>query len=109
MLKYRTCPACGYQYPFYKYSLKSMFRMADANWHCPNCNAVLTFRRNNRFVTIFTSVLPIVFLTTGKNFLMELGLSSIISWMILIVLCLIWVFIMCGFEKLAWINKSKQK
>nr|WP_321450082.1 hypothetical protein [uncultured Carboxylicivirga sp.] len=108
-MKYRTCPACGYQYPFYKYSIQSMFRMADASWYCPNCDAVLTFRRNNRFITIIASVLPIVLCTAGIGFLKGFGLNSMVSWMILIVLGLIWVFMVCGFEKLATINKSNKK
>ncbi len=100
-MKNRTCPNCGYQYSFFNYCGKSLFRTSDSTWHCPNCKKVLSFTKKSRFITILGSMLPVLFNSLIFDLLKDVGLNIFLSWTAFILFSVIWIFVLCGFEKLS--------
>ena len=58
-MKHRSCPTCGHPVGLRRFLLKAK---VWAEWNCPNCDTLLTFRTTRRLILSVT--FPIVILVT---------------------------------------------
>ena len=89
-MKARTCPNCGYKYSYWLHLRKHFFQNVFSAWECKNCGAELTVDARRRILLAVIGILPIAALPILFDFFMGYYLGKPASWIISIVLVIIW-------------------
>ncbi|MPQ48405.1 hypothetical protein GCQ56_15480 [Marinifilum sp. N1E240] len=105
-MKIRTCPNCGHKYSFFHHVLKVVLKLSDSKWICENCKSELSFSISRRFVVSLIAFFPMVFSAIGANFIKDFGLSNATSWLLVILILLMWTIGVFSFETYTLIKKK---
>ena len=82
------------------------FNLIDSKWLCKNCKSELSFSIARRFVVSVIAFVPMVFSVSIANFMMDFGLSNSMSWVLVILILLIWIIGFFSFETYTLIKKK---
>ena len=105
-MKIRTCPNCGNKYSFLSYVKKSMFKLIDSKWDCVNCGAELSFNIGRRTLLTMIAMFPIMVHSFITDLFQDLGLSSGVSWILLLMIFLVWVIWIYSYDTFTLLKKK---
>lgn len=89
-MKARTCPNCGYKYSFGLHLRKHFFTNVFSDWECKNCGTNLIVDAKRRILLLIIGIVPVAALPILADFFMGYYLGNQLSWIISLVLVIIW-------------------
>jgi CXXC-20-CXXC protein len=95
-MKNRVCPNCGYKYSIWRL----MFKWIGSSWTCKECKSELSFDIKRRFILSLISAVFIFLIHSETIYLLESGLSIILTVLIVTLIQIPWMVIVSSFDVL---------
>ena len=72
----RTCPECGFQFPFLLFVNRFIMKYGISKWSCPSCQAFITYNYRKTYLLWAAGFFLIIFLFQGVRLLFEWNLQN---------------------------------
>jgi len=82
------------------------FKLMDSKWICENCKSELSFDIRRRSFVIIIAFFPMMFSAIMANYIMDFGLSNGTSWLLVILILLLWTIWIYSFDTYTLIKKK---